>query len=90
MLLHLDVEIAFAEAGDCHADAVVVLAHPFDVVGRVGWSVALDAIQRIEQRTDPVSSSIWTLAYRKIHGTALTILTYLVFMAVMWCFFEWG
>ena len=40
-----------------------------------------------EQREDPVFSSIWTLTYRKIYGTVLTILTYLIFLAVMWFFF---
>jgi len=43
-----------------------------------------------EQRMDPVSSSIWTLTYRRLYGTMVTTLTYLLFTVVMWYFFEWG
>ena len=43
VLLHLDGEVALAEAGDGHADAILVLADALDIVGRVARSLALEA-----------------------------------------------
>lgn len=68
---------------------VVIMALALMLTGHFEKAAAIMELEK-KQRTDPVSSSIWTLTYRKIHGTALTILTYLVLMAVMWRFFEWG
>ena len=43
-----------------------------------------------ESRSDPGYSSIWTLTYRGTFGTLTTIFLYLLFMLIMWFFFESG
>ena len=44
VLLHLDGEVALAEAGDGHGDAILVLADALDIVGRVARGLALEAV----------------------------------------------
>ncbi len=45
-LLDLDVELVLAEAGDRHGDAVLVIAEPLDVVGRVAVGIEPPTLSR--------------------------------------------
>ena len=54
--LRLDVEIALAEAGHGHRDAVLVLADALDIVGGIAWGIAFERRKRIPQRAKPIEA----------------------------------
>src|SRR5262245_53951698 len=56
LLLDVDVELVLAEAGHRHADPVLVVGEPLDVVGRVGGRAAVDAGYGVEQVEEPVEA----------------------------------
>src|SRR3990170_7806099 len=66
VLLHLDGEVVLTETGDCHADAILILADPLDVVGRVARSLALERGERVEQRAEPVEADGGAVKWGKI------------------------
>src|SRR6185437_8356 len=72
VLLHLDVEVAVAEAGDGHGDAIVVLADPLDIVGRIARGLALEGRERVEQRAEPVEADGGTVKRGKIEVPHVT------------------
>lgn len=44
----------------------------------------------IEDASDPAYSSLWTLSYRGLAATLLTVLTYLGLIIAFWFFYEQG
>ena len=47
VLLHLDGEVALAETGDVLANAILILADPLDILGRVARSLPLERGERV-------------------------------------------
>src|SRR5512143_329163 len=72
VLLHLDFEVALAEAGDGHGDAVLVLADPLDIVRRIARGLALEARERVEQRAEPVKADGGAIKGGKIEAPHVT------------------
>ncbi|CAH1663905.1 hypothetical protein CHELA20_52492 [Hyphomicrobiales bacterium] len=68
VLLHLDAEVFIREARDSDRDAIVVLAGPLDVIGRIGRR-AVDARRLVEQREKPVKADGGTIEGGKIKLT---------------------
>lgn len=74
--------VVLALAGYVLANAVGAASHFGFLVGELNFTTA--------GNPDAGFSSIWTLTYRGVVGTALTLAVYLSFMLVMWFFFEEG
>src|SRR5262245_26784837 len=66
ILLHLDGEVALAETGNGHADAILVFADALDIVGRVARGLAVETRERIEQRAEPVEADGGAIKWGKI------------------------
>src|SRR5262245_17810149 len=66
VLLHLNGEVALAEASNGHADAILVLADARDIVGRVARGLAVKTGERIEQRAEPVEADSGAIKWGKI------------------------
>src|SRR3990170_6726386 len=66
VLLHLDGEVVVTETGDGHADAILILADPLDIVRRVARSLALERGERVEQRAEPVEADGGAVKWGKI------------------------
>ncbi len=62
--------------------ALTLSSHYEHIVGSVGLPE--------KYRTDPLTSSVWTLTYRGLAGTIATMITYLFVTLALWYFFEWG
>ena len=52
--------------------------------------IASDMKWSSEESSDPTYSSVWTLTFRGVFGTALTLAIYLTTFACLWFFFEHG
>src|SRR5262249_8751664 len=64
--LAFNEEDVLAEAGDGHADAILVLADPLDIVRRVARGIALERGECVEQRAEPVEADGGTVKWGKI------------------------
>src|SRR5882724_896356 len=73
VLLGGDADVALAEAGHRHGDAVGVLAEHFDVVGRIGKCALVDARGGVEQARHPVETDGGTEQGGEIKGGAHAI-----------------
>src|SRR5690606_9811978 len=69
LLLHVDADLVLPEAGDRHGDAVLVLAQPLDVVGRVAGRALIEPGHRVDEFEQPVEADGGAIKGGKIDGS---------------------